>query len=67
MEHEPQMSTCTCPPGWPLPLHIRCPVGHESDVERHYSRCARYDPRQHPYAAWCPVPDCIGNAQARRG
>jgi hypothetical protein len=48
-------------------LHIRCPVGHESDVQRHYSRCARYDPRLHPYATWCPVPDCLGNAQARRG
>jgi len=40
---------CDCPPGWPMMLHIRCPVGHESDVQRHYSRCARYDPRLHPY------------------
>lgn len=64
MAPDPQ-STCTCPPGWPMPLHIRCPVGHESDVERHYSRCALYDRRLHAAAAWCPVPDCFGNAQAR--
>jgi len=66
MEHEHQMSTCTCPPGWPMPLHIRCPVGHESDVERHYSRCPRYNPHLHAASSWCPVPDCIGNARARR-